>query len=85
MNLQEFMAANNGVWEDGVAVFADRGGYIIRVALGTPEKFEITSDGKRLGIQLVDTSADVVLSTEPKKRTRKAKVEEVPDLDDLDI
>lgn len=88
MQLDEFMAGRRGEWLGDVAV-ATVDGYSWDVAKRVNGEVVLTKHGVRFGIVLANLSADVVVSEEPKKRGRKAKVEVVPEatleLDDLDI
>lgn len=48
MTFDELMQARNGKWEDGVAVIQDQGGFFWRVATGSAESYQLTSDGRRI-------------------------------------
>lgn len=47
MTFDEVMKKYNGEWSNGRAVIQAQGGYYWCVATGSPEKYELTSDGKR--------------------------------------
>ena len=84
MNLETLLEMKKGMWANGGAIVLGPGGYFYKVAVGTPESYELTPDAALFGIELANMSADVVLSEEPKKRPRKPKVDVVPDIE-LDI
>jgi len=72
----------HGSWDNEFFMVAEPNGYVRCAAIKKGDAEELTPFGQSL---LAYSSADVVVSEEPKKRGRKAKAEEVPEMDDLDI
>jgi len=72
-----------GHWDNEFFMVNMPDGYTRCAATKKGDVEELTPFGRSL---LANTSADVLSSPEPKRRSRKpAVVEEVPDLDELDI
>ena len=70
----------------GISAYAVKDGVRYKVAYKADKDVVLTVDGKHLFPDgLANMSASVVSSPEPKKPSRKGKVDEVPELDDLDI
>jgi hypothetical protein len=78
MNIEKL----NGYWDNEFYMVKTPDGYARCAAIKKGDVEELTPFGQSL---LAYKSADVVVSEEPKKRGRKAKVDEVPEMDDLDI
>lgn len=79
---EKLMRSRNGFWENGAAVFIDRSGYYIRIAVGTPDNYILTPDGERLAAELANTSSDTVKS----RKKREPKVAQpVADPDDINL
>ena len=66
MTFDEAMKKYNGVWDQGAARITESG-YIWIIAKGTPDKYELTSDGKRY-------VTDLSYPEEKPKRGRKPAV-----------
>jgi hypothetical protein len=47
MTFEDVMKRYSGKWEDGKAVIQAEGGYYWAIATGSPERYTLTSDGKR--------------------------------------
>jgi hypothetical protein len=47
MTFEDVMKRYSGTWEDGKAVIQAEGGYYWAIATGSPERYTLTSDGKR--------------------------------------
>ena len=70
MTFDAAMKRYNGVWENGRAVIQAEGGYYWVIAHGTPERYELTVDGRRYVTPVEpDTAPD-----EPVRRTRTRKI-----------
>lgn len=74
MTLDELMQKFDGKWDNGAAVIRDQGGYFWRVAEGAADKFTLTREGLRFGLQ----------DTKPAARVERKK-QRVADADDIDL
>jgi len=74
MTFDAVMKRYNGVWENGRAVIQAEGGYYWVVAEGTPEKYELTLDGRRYVGQPEVVETPTPEPAEPVRRTRTRKI-----------